>query len=120
MPDDATLDRSRETEDDFFLMSNLFPEDTGLPMVVWVSVKGGARHDARIKVNMTPGERVEIDNMAVVTVRPSPRLVHGALDQRDLQAVTAWIELNRDAIIDHWEGRASSVALARRLKPLPA
>jgi hypothetical protein len=27
-------------EDDFFLMANLRPAETGLPMVVWVSERG--------------------------------------------------------------------------------
>ena len=29
-----------EAEDDFFEMANLFPADTGLPMVVWASERG--------------------------------------------------------------------------------
>lgn len=37
-----------------FEMSNLFPKHTGLPFTVWISVKGGARHDVRVKVSRTP------------------------------------------------------------------
>jgi hypothetical protein len=39
--------------DEDFLMANLFPADTGLPMVVWVSERGQARHDVRVRVNQT-------------------------------------------------------------------
>ena len=121
MPDEAPLEWSTaEEEEDPFLMSNLFPEDTGLPMTIWVSAKGGARHDVRVKVNMAHGQKVGLDNMAVVGVRPQPRLIHGTLANRDLNAVFDWIGLNREIIIDHWEGRASSAALVRALKPLPA
>ena len=35
-----------EVEEDFFEMANLFPADTGLPMVVWVSEH--ARLDVRV------------------------------------------------------------------------
>ena len=120
MPDEAPLEWVADEEDDLFLMSNLYPEDTGLPMTVWVSTKGGARHDARVKANIAHGPRMNADNLAVVSVRPQPRLLHGELSRRDLEAVIAWIELNREVIIDHWEGRVSSAALFRRLKPLPA
>jgi hypothetical protein len=40
--------------DDLFQMANLFPRTTGLPVTVWVSPRGNARHDVRVKVNMTP------------------------------------------------------------------
>ena len=35
-------------DEDFFDMANLPPEVTGLPMVVWVSQRGRARHAARV------------------------------------------------------------------------
>ena len=50
---------------------------TGLPMSVWVSPRGSARHDLRIKVNMTHGSQMSIDNTAVVVLRPVPRVVAG-------------------------------------------
>ena len=40
------------------------PRTTGLPLTVWVSPRGHARHDARIKVSLTPG-KMDIDNVAV-------------------------------------------------------
>jgi hypothetical protein len=38
--------------DELFEMANLFPRTTGLPITVWVSPRGNARHDVRVKVNM--------------------------------------------------------------------
>ena len=38
-----------DTEDIFF-MTNLSPRMTGLSMSVWVSPRGNARHDVRIRV----------------------------------------------------------------------
>jgi hypothetical protein len=38
-----------EAEEDFFEMANLFPADTGLPVVVWVSERGHARHNVRVR-----------------------------------------------------------------------
>jgi hypothetical protein len=68
----------RET-DDLFEMANLFPRTTGLPMTVWVSPRGNARHDARIKVNLTYGNQMNPANTAVVEVRPSPQSTQSSL-----------------------------------------
>ena len=45
-----------ETEG-LFEVANLFPRTTGLPMTVWVSPRGNARHDLRVKVDMTYGNQ---------------------------------------------------------------
>ncbi len=117
-PDEAPLEWRDAGEDELFEMANFYPRDTGLPMTVWVSVKGRARHDARIKVCMTLGERMDADNTAVVAIRPEPRLLHGELSSRDLETVTRWIQLNADVLIEYWDGRASTVELVRRLRSL--
>ena len=58
--------------DTLFKMANLFPDDTGLPMVIWASERGHARHDVRIKVNQSHGTRMLPGNLATVAVRPAP------------------------------------------------
>jgi len=40
-----------------FEMANLRPERTGLPFVVFISQKGGARHNVRVKVARGPKVR---------------------------------------------------------------
>lgn len=96
-------------------MANLFPATTGLPMTVWVSPRGGARHDARVKVCMTPGKQMDVTNTAVVSVRPQPMLLHGTLAPRDLAAVQAWIGMNAAALLDYWDGEIDTMQLAQRL-----
>jgi hypothetical protein len=105
--------------DDLFEMANLFPRTTGLPMTVWVSPRGNARHDIRIKVNMTHGNQISPANTAVVGVRPSPHLVARVLAPHDERAVYAWITLNAAALIAYWNGDIDTVQLAQALKPLP-
>jgi hypothetical protein len=56
---------------DFYLMANLRPATTGLPMVVWVSERGNALHDVRIKVSTTRGSRIQPTSLATVAVRPA-------------------------------------------------
>ena len=58
--------------DELFEMANLFPGTTGLPMTVWVSPRGNARHDVGVKVNMTHGNQMTVSNTATVGIRPSP------------------------------------------------
>jgi hypothetical protein len=105
--------------DDLFEMANLFPRTTGLPMTVWVSSRGNARHDVRIKVNMAHGNQMSPTNTAVVGVRPSPHLIAGVLAPDDERAVFAWIMLNAAALIAYWNGDIDTVQLAQALKPLP-
>ena len=108
-----------EIDEDLFLMANLFPADTGLPMVVRVSERGDARHDVRIKVNQAHGTRMLPGNLATVAVRPSPRLMAGQLSAVDLQAVSEWIRLNEAALVAYWEYQISTAGLMQRLRRLP-
>jgi hypothetical protein len=54
-----------------------------------------------------------------MTVRPRPRLVHrGRLSASDAAQVRRWIELNRDVIIDHWDGKLAIDEVIPRLRQL--
>src|SRR5712691_3815781 len=77
-----------------FEMANLRPERTGLPFVVFISQKGGARHDVRVKV--AHGAKVRPSEMVTIALRPSVRPVRGKLDPSDLVLLRRWIELNQD------------------------
>jgi hypothetical protein len=83
-------------------MANLFPKHTGLPFVVWISARGGARHDIRVKVSASgkaiPGE------MATVGIRPEVSVIEGKLDTDAFDLLKTWIELNRTMLISCWEG----------------
>lgn len=108
--------RGRAETDDLFEIANLFPRTTGLPMTVWVSPRGRARHDARIKICLTPGPRMDVTNTAVVGLRPRPRLIKGRLAAPDLDLVVQWIALNETVLIDFWNGAIDTVELGGRLR----
>jgi hypothetical protein len=105
-------------ERDLFEMANLYPDETGLPMTVWVSPRGNARHDVRIKVNMTHGNQMNIANTAVVAVRPTPHLIAGRLLPADVQAVFEWVRLNTDTLVAYWNGEIGTIQMAQALQPL--
>ena len=106
--------------EELFEMANLYPRTTGLPMTVWVSPRGNARHDVRIKVNTTHGNRMTIEDTAVVAVRPAPRVVAGRLTPEDRRLVADWLRLNYEAIIGYWDNALDTGQFLDRLKVLPS
>ena len=85
-----------------FEMANLRPERTGLPFVVFISQRGGARHDVRVK--LASGAKVHPSDMITVAVRPTPRIIRGRLNRQEFDLVRRWIELNMDVLVDYWNG----------------
>jgi hypothetical protein len=105
-------------EVDPYEMANLYPRETGLPMTIWAGPRGGARHDVRVKVCRSHGNRMDVDGLASVSVRPTAELMAGDLSNADLKAVQAWITLNRDALIGYWDGELGTVEFVQALKKL--
>ncbi|RYG08889.1 MAG: DUF4160 domain-containing protein [Caulobacteraceae bacterium] len=105
-------------EEDFFDMANLRPKSTGLPMTVWVSHRGRARHDARVKVCRTPGDRMDVDDLAVVGIRPTATLIDGPLDPASLKLIQRWIALNESVLIGYWNGDLDTAEMIQGLEPL--
>ncbi|MBV9033855.1 MAG: DUF4160 domain-containing protein [Acidobacteriaceae bacterium] len=85
-----------------FEMANLSPKRTGLPFVVWISPRGNARHDVRVKVS--PGPRAVPSGMVSVAIRPDVHVVEGEMKAGDLTLLGKWVSLNRDVLIRYWEG----------------
>ncbi len=105
-----------EADEDFFSMANLSPRITGLPMVVWVSQRGGARHDPCVKISLEHGHRMRADRTCSVSVRPTVDIVAGpALPSEDVALVRTWIERNRQVLVDYWEERIATDELLERL-----
>jgi hypothetical protein len=103
---------------DLFKLSNLFPSNTGLPMTVWAGPRGRLACDARINGCMRRGERMDLDDTAVVVLRPQPRLVRGAPPTADWLAVQAWVALNEAALLDYWDGATDAAGFVQRLRKI--
>ena len=73
----SELGRGGTTADELFLMTNLFPATTGLPMVVWVGPSYGAPHDVRVKVMQAHGTLIVLSSVAAERPRRS-NFVYGA------------------------------------------
>lgn len=97
-------------------MSNLFPEDTGLDFILWISTKSGReKHNARIKISNTKGE-------AVIMIWGEPKIKSKkgkiTITGKQYKNILKFLELNRDTLISHWNGQISSVELGRRIKKI--
>jgi hypothetical protein len=100
-----------------FLMVNLYPRTTGLLMTVWAG-PGDHTQAPRIKVDVTHGDRMSLENTAVVGILPEPHLIAGNLPAQDLEAVSAWITLNREPLLAHWQGRIDGAEMAAQARKL--
>lgn len=108
------------TEEELYTMVNLRGRSTGLPMNIWIGPRGHARHAARIKVQMDHRAKFDLENLAVISVETDlPEILEGELSANDLEFVSRYIALNREAILDHWNETTDGVELANALKPLP-
>lgn len=104
--------------EDLYLMSNLPPVLTGLPFVVWISPKGGARHDVRVKVSAGP--RAKPGEFITVAVRPKVKVVgRRSLPAAHLALLARWIELNRETLVAFWDGDIEYTPdVLARLRPI--
>ncbi len=103
-------------EEDLFLMANLFQEDTGLPMIIWVSERGHTQHGPRIKVSKSHSAKVDIYNTVSVSITNKPEIVAGeGLSNRDLKLITDYILLNKETLLAYWNNEISTLTLARKL-----
>ena len=115
----VTADNTALEEDrDLFEMANLYPRTTGLPVTVWVSPRGQAGHDVRVKVSLQPGNRMDLHDTAVVGVRPEPAVLHGELPAALADLVFRWIELNAPVLVAYWNGEIDTVELVGGLQKI--
>jgi hypothetical protein len=56
------------------------------------------------------------EDTAAVALRPEAALVEGELDGESPAAAAPWIALNRDVLIEFWNGEMDRVELGQRLR----
>jgi hypothetical protein len=82
-------------------MANLRPSTTGLPFVVWVSQRDGAKHDVRLKVGYNA--RLFPSQMGVYAVRPFGFVGGQQLHPSDERSLEAWIDKNASVLLAFWD-----------------
>ncbi len=85
-----------------YWMANLRQRTTGLPFVVFISQRDHYRHDLRVKVS--PGPRVQEDQMGSYSVRPFVHRGGPALSSQDEKLLQQWIIANKQVLEEFWDG----------------
>jgi len=90
---------------DLFFMTNLRPERTGLPFVVYVSLKDGVAHGPRIKVSNQYGEKASTGDWFTITIEDQPHVIGDStgLKRCDVQMAKKWVRANKDELLKIWE-----------------
>ena len=105
MTDDFKDTTTTEAVAEDWAKVKLPPRSTGLPMAVWITENDGYPHDVRVKVSTLHDGRGSWRAAPSIAVRPQPHeIVPGSLPAADVALVSRWIDLNRDVIIDYWNG----------------
>ena len=117
---DDRINQTPESDEDLlFLMSNLYPRHTGLPFIVWVSPRGNAQHAARVKIALRP--KMVPSEMISVTINDPIEAIgeEGRISGRDFKLLRQWIELNREVLLQFWNGDIEeTAAVLDALRPL--
>ena len=102
--DECETEQQRRNDLETFAMSNVHPEETGLPMVVFISIRN-AEHGCRLKVSQIYGTKVRFAQWFSMTVEDEPRIIgdSGDIKMKDIQQVKEFIRLNRRVILDFWD-----------------
>lgn len=104
-------------EESLFEVANLRQNSTGLPMVIWVSEKGHAKHGPRIKVSKTHSHKASSLDSVSVSITDTPEIVAGeGLSNKDFELVAKYIKLNKDVLLDYWYGEIDTAELINKLK----
>jgi hypothetical protein len=100
---------------DLYEMANLDSETTGLPMYIFCSPRGNAKHECRIKVCNTKGKMNEDDTFSIdvhtLEIRGECRL-----SADDLERVKWWIHYNKFDLLDFWKGKINTKKFLNSVK----
>jgi hypothetical protein len=94
-------------------MSNIFPEESGVPYVIWVSTKSGKeKHGPRVKV--------DIDGVSYTLMILSNEEIKWVSEPnifgKAKKKIIDFVSKNKQPILDHWNGLTSSGQFSKSLK----
>ena len=110
--------------DELFEMSNLRKHEIGLPVNVYVSSGGSVnkQYGPRIKVmrtssdKMNPHETVSI--LLKKNITQDDVIGYTQINQKMLNSIRDWINLNYDTLIDYWNDDISTIEMSQRMKSI--
>jgi hypothetical protein len=105
-------------DDEDFDMANLVPARTGVQNVIFASPKGKARHAARIKIAIDPPDSLTGDGETASMAIHDYSVIGAYMRPALVEQLKAFIDLNRQLLLDYWEGRIETGQLLEGLRPI--
>ena len=103
----------------FFEMSNLTPDDTGLPFIIWISPKSGKEgHWARIKVEYEGNYySMSIDDNPEWKIKSHIKIPFSG---RQINLIKKFVKLNKDILLQYWnsQGKLSMQVVLNTIKKI--
>lgn len=89
-------------------MANLYPIETGIDIFMYVSPDQG-KHGPRVKIANTK-QQLENNDTLSISIDDNPEIVAGdtQIDSELIEQVRTWIKVNRNTLMDFWDGKISS------------
>jgi hypothetical protein len=119
MTDDLKATITTEAVAEDWAQVKLPPRLTGLRWRRGLPTTTADPHDVRIKVSTHLGARGSWRAAPSIAVQPQPHeIVPVSLPATDVALGSRWIDLNRDLIIDYWNGLIDFDEVKPRLQPV--
>jgi hypothetical protein len=109
----------RQEEEMAGYMVSLRKKRTGIENTLFASTKGYGRHAPRIKIAIDPPDSLNETTDGASMALHDFSTVGAYIPRETLDQVKAFIELNRDALLDYWEAKIDTDDFLERLKPVP-
>lgn len=107
--------KAKEFLNSLYEMSNLTKDETGIPFTIFVSAKGGAKHQCRIKVSQSRG-KMTVEDSVSVTVTDSPVFIgKHKFDTRTVNDIKTFIKKNKSVLLAYWNSTISTAVMIKSI-----
>jgi hypothetical protein len=98
-----------EREKYLWEMASISPKKTGIKrVIIWASQAqdGAMRHGPRVKVSAHYTEKLNTDDLFVLTIQDNPQIVAGEcyLSSDTEEDVKTWVSNNKELLLKYWRG----------------
>ncbi len=91
-----------------FEMANIIQEDSGLPMIIYISPKSVGL-SPRVRVQKDYSSNISTDLFSI-TIENRPKVIGdtGEIKKSDIKLVKDWVKINTKLLTDYWTGKEHS------------
>lgn len=102
-------------------MANIGTNVTGLPVVIWVSVKVPNHARARMKFNKNKGNVRNVSDLIPISIDDNPQILLNnppklGITNAEFEEIRAWIIKNKDILLKFWNSEIQQDTLILSLK----